>query len=139
MIPPHRSARSVNTQSVCGNCVRLPAACLLAVMLGASMAGAAEDGFILNRAFTVGDGKEVDAAVRVLKLDSVAVRASLPKVRTPAGTHVLEVLCTARVFAGMGTVDFGSRSVMTIEVEAGRTYQLGARYSVRGDCTPVLE
>jgi hypothetical protein len=129
----------VNRQSVCGNCVRLPAACLLAVMLGASMAEAAEDGFILNRAFTVGEGKEIDAAVRVLKLDSVAVDPSLSIIRTSAGAHVLEVSCTARVFAGMGRVDFDSRSAMTIEVEAGRTYQLGARYSVRGDCTPVLE
>jgi hypothetical protein len=100
---------------------------------------AGEVAFIMNRAFAVGEGKEVDAAVRVLRIDSVPVSASLSKVPCSAGRHVIEVSCTARVFAGMGTVDFDSRSAMAVEVAAGRTYQLGARYSVRGDCAPVLE
>ncbi|MEO8159067.1 MAG: hypothetical protein ABI648_14820 [Betaproteobacteria bacterium] len=117
----------------------LPAACLLLAVPDALAVEAGEVAFIMNRAFAVGEGKEVDAAVRVLRIDSVPVSASLSKVPCSAGRHVIEVSCTARVFAGMGTVDFDSRSAMAVEVAAGRTYQLGARYSVRGDCAPVLE
>lgn len=117
----------------------LPAACLLLAVPDASAVEAGAVAFIMNRAFAVGGGREVDAAVRVLAIDSAPVSASLSEVPSSAGRHVIEVSCTARVFAGMGTIDFDSRSAMAVELAAGRSYQLGARYSVRGDCTPVLE
>jgi hypothetical protein len=111
----------------------------LATVLVVPVSMAEEAAFITNRAFTVGGGKEVDAAVRVLAVDFVAVNATQSKVRLSGGTHVVEVLCTARVLVGMGTADFDRKSALTVQVAAGRTYQLDARVSVRGECTPVLE
>ena len=117
----------------------LTAVCLLAATSGAAVSRAEEAAVIRNRAFTPGGGKEVDAAVRIMAVDSVPVSATLPQVRVPAGTRVIEVVCTARVFVGMGTVDFDSKSALTVQVTGGRSYQLDAGVSVQGDCSPVLE
>ena len=114
-------------------------ACLLMTMLCTTMSQAEEVAVIVNRAFAAHGGKEVDAAVRVLAVDSVPVSAMQSRLLLSGEAHVIDVLCTARVFVGMGTVDFDSQSRMTIRVATGRTYQLNARASVQGECTPVLE
>ncbi|MBC8007281.1 MAG: hypothetical protein H7X76_04445 [Prolixibacteraceae bacterium] len=115
------------------------AVCLLAATSGAAVSRAEEAAVIRNRAFAHGGGKEVDAAVRMVAVDSVPVGAKLAQVRIAAGTRAIEVVCTARVLAGMGTVDFDSISVLTVQVAGGRSYQLEARVSVQGDCAPFLE
>ncbi len=120
-------------------CQVFSSACVLAALLGVATAEAAETALIRNRMFAAGGGKELDAAVRIVAIDSIPLRDLLPAVQIAAGTHVIELSCTARVFAGMGTVDFDSRSTLTVDIAAGRTYQLDAQVSVRGDCTPVLE
>lgn len=94
---------------------------------------------IRNRAVTVGGGKEVDAAVKVVAIDSRPVVDEKSPIEVAPGEHVIEVVCTARVFVGMGTVDFPSKSALTIRVESGRVYRLDAQVTVQGDCTPVLE
>lgn len=93
----------------------------------------------MNRALTVGGGKEVDAAVNVVAIDSRPVVDGKSHIEVAPGQHVIEVICTARVFVGMGTVDFPSKSVLTIRVESGREYRLDAKVTVQGDCSPVLE
>jgi hypothetical protein len=115
----------------------LMAICLLAATAG--VLKAEESAIIRDRGFAAGGGKEVDAAVRIVTIDSVPVDAKLSQSRVPAGTHVIEVSCTARVFVGMGTVDFPNKSALTIRVESGRVYRLDAKVTVQGDCSPVLE
>jgi hypothetical protein len=114
--------------------------CMVVIVGGGLAAPAAEPpAVIMNRALTVGGGKEVDAAVKVVVIDSRSVVDEKSPIEVAAGEHVIEVECTARVFVGMGTVDFPSKSVLTIRVESGRVYRLDAKVTVQGDCTPVLE
>lgn len=122
------------------------AACLLGscLVLAASLvpaadADAGETAVIRNKALAIGGGKEVDAAVSIGSIDSRRVQPGNDSLETAAGKHSLVVLCRARVFVGMGTVDFDTRAVMDVDLEAGRTYQLGARATVKGDCIPVIE
>lgn len=120
---------------------RLARTVCLALALGGGLAALAADppAIIRNRALTVGGGKEVDAAVSVVAIDSRPVIGEPSLVEVAPGEHVIEVLCTARVFVGMGTVDFPSQSVATVHAESGREYRLDAKVTVQGDCTPVLE
>jgi hypothetical protein len=113
----------------------------MAVALGGTLAAPAAEppAVIRNRALTVGGGKEVDAAVNVVAIDSRPVVAKTSHIEIAPGKHVIEVLCTARVFVGMGTVDFPNKSALTIQLESGREYRLDAKVTVQGDCTPVLE
>lgn len=94
---------------------------------------------IRNRMVTPGGGKEVDAAVQVVAIDSLTVDGELSEVEVAPGKHRIEVVCTARVFVGMGTVDFPNRAILAIQVESGRVYQLDARVTVKGECAPVLQ
>lgn len=113
--------------------------CIVVIVGGGLAAPAAEPpAVIMNRALTVGGGKEVDAAVKVVAIDSRPVVAETSDIEIAPGKHVIEVLCTARVFVGMGTVDFPSKSALTIQLESGRVYRLDAKVTVQGDCTPVL-
>lgn len=113
----------------------------IALALGGGLAAPAEEppAVISNRALTVGGGKEVDASVTVVAIDSRLVTDKAARIDVSPGEHVIEVLCTARVFVGMGTVDFPGKSILTIHVESGRVYRLDAKVTVRGDCIPVLE
>ncbi len=113
----------------------------VALALGGGLAAAAAESpaLIRNRVLTVGGAKEVDAAVSVLAIDSRPVADKKTEFEVSPGKHVIEIVCTARVFVGMGTVDFPSKSVLNIQVEGGRAYRLDAKATVQGDCTPVLE
>ena len=114
--------------------------CIALALAGGLAASAAEPpALIRNRALTVGGGKEVDAAVKVVAIDSRPVVDEKSHTEVAPGRHAIEVVCTARVLVGMGTVDFPSNSVLSIEVQSGRVYRLDAKVTVQGDCTPVLE
>ena len=120
---------------------RLAQAVCIALALGGGLAAPAAEppAVSRNRAMTVGGGKEVDAAVKVVVIDSRSVVDEKSPIEVAPGEHVIEVVCTARVFVGMGTVDFPSKSALTIRVESGRVYRLDAKVTVQGACTPVLE
>jgi len=121
--------------------LRLAQTVCIAMALGSGLVAPAAEppALIRNRALTVGGGKEVDAAVKVVVIDSRPVVDAISHIEVAPGNHVIEVACTARVLVGMGTVDFPSTSVLTIRVESGRVYRLDAKVTVQGDCTPVLE
>ena len=120
---------------------RLARTVCIALALGGGLAAAAAEApaVIRNRALTVGGAKEVDAAVKVVAIDSRTVVDDKSYIEVAPGQHAIEVVCTARVLVGMGTVDFPNTSVLTIQAESGRVYRLDAKVTVRGDCTPVLE
>jgi hypothetical protein len=120
---------------------RLARTACIALALGGGLAAPAAEppAVIRNRAVTVGGGLEVDAAVKVVAIDSRPVVDEKSCIEVAPGKHVIEVVCTARVLVGMGTVDFPGKSVLTIQVESGRVYRLDAKVTVRGDCTPALE
>ena len=122
-------------------CCRLARTICLVLASGGGLAAptAEPPALIMNRALTVGGGKEVDAAVNVVAIDSRPVVDKKSFVEIAPGRHVIEVVCTARVFVGMATVDFHSKSAITLEVESGRVYRLDGKATVRGDCTPALE
>jgi hypothetical protein len=115
-------------------------ACLTsAILMGLTVIAAEPPALIKIRTVTAGGGKEVDAAVRVVAIDSREVAADFSEIEVSPGNHAIEVECTARVFVGMGTVDFPERSVLSVELESGRTYQLDAAVSLKGECIPVLK
>jgi hypothetical protein len=120
---------------------RLAQTVCAALALGGGLAAPAAEppAVIMNRALTVGGGKEVDAAVNIVAIDSRPVVDKKSRIEVAPGQHVIEVVCTARVLVGMGTVDFPSKSAITIDVESGRVYRLDAKVTVQGDCTPMLE
>jgi hypothetical protein len=120
---------------------RLARMVCIALALGGSWAAPAEEppAVIWNRAVTMGGGKEVDAAVNVVAIDSQSVAEEDSYIEVGPGRHVIEVVCTARVLVGMGTVDFPITSILTIQVESGRVYRLDAKATVQGACTPALE
>lgn len=120
---------------------RLAQAVCMALALADGLAAPAAEpqAVIRNRAFTVGGGKEVDAAVNVVAIDSRPAVAGKTHIEVEPGLHVFEIVCMARVFVGMGTVDFPGKSALTVQVESGRVYQLAAKVTVQGDCTPMLE
>ncbi|MEQ1881358.1 MAG: hypothetical protein ABL878_10355 [Burkholderiales bacterium] len=120
-------------------CRWLRSACLAsAVLVGLTVFAAEPPAFIKNRAVMVGGGKEIDAAVRVIAIDSHEIDAGISQFEVAPGKHAIEVECTARVFVGMGTVDFPERSALSVELKSGRTYQLDATVTVKGECVPVL-
>ena len=94
---------------------------------------------IRNRALVPGAGKEVDAAVKVLAVDARPISGASAEVDVAPGRHIIKILCTARVLAGMGTVDFESKSEIAMTAESGRIYQLDGIATVRGECRPVLQ
>ncbi len=120
---------------------RLAQTVCIALALGNGLAAPAAEppAVIRNRALIVGGAMEVDAAVKVVAIDSRPVVDEKSHVEVAPGEHVIEVVCTARVFVGMGTVDFPSKSALTIQVESGRVYRLDAKVTVQGACTPVLQ
>jgi hypothetical protein len=114
-------------------------ACLAsAILVGLTVIAAEPPALIKNRTVTVGGGKEVDASVKVVAIDSHGVDAGVSELEVSPGKHAIEVECTARVFVGMGTVDFPERSALSVELESGRAYQLDAAVTIKGECVPVL-
>lgn len=113
----------------------------IALALGGGLAALAAEppAVIRNRALTVGGGKEVDASVTVVAIDSRPVVGGKSHTEVAPGMHEIEVVCTTRVLVGMGTVDFPNTSLLTVQVESGRVYRLDAKATVRGGCTPLLE
>ena len=120
-------------------CRLVHSACIVLALWGGAVLAAEPPALIKIRALAVGTGKEVDAAVSVVAIDARPVVDEESDVEVAPGRHEIEVECTARVFVGMGTVDFPSKSVLTIDVLSGRVYRLDAKVTVQGDCTPVLE
>ncbi|MEO8007214.1 MAG: hypothetical protein ABI728_01645 [Betaproteobacteria bacterium] len=120
-------------------CRLVQSAWIVLALWGGGLPAAESPAFIKNRALAVGAGKEVDAAVTVVAIDARPVADEESDVEVAPGRHEIEVACTARVFVGMGTVDFPSKSVLTIEAQSGRIYRLDAKVTVQGDCTPVLQ
>ena len=115
------------------------AAGLIMAAIIAAPAKAQEDAVIRNLAFSRVDGADVGAEASVVAVDGLPVGKTSAEVRLPAGMRSIEVNCAASVFAGMGRVRLEHKSVLTSQIEAGRIYQLQARVSAQGDCTPVLE
>jgi hypothetical protein len=82
--------------------------------------------------------KELDSTVYVTKVNDLDVAEDQTEIEVTAGERTLEVACIVRTFVGMGTVDLGKSTRMNIKLEAGRIYQLNAKLSGEGDCTPIL-
>jgi hypothetical protein len=105
----------------------------------AASAHAQEPATILNRAFQGSTGAGVDVELKSVSIDSVAVAGDEPQVQVAAGARTIEVLCSTRVFAGMGRVDLSTTATLKVDLEAGRVYQLDAKASEKGDCAPELK
>ena len=112
---------------------------LIMAVIIAAPAMAQEDALIRNLAFSRVDGADVGAEASVVAVDGVPVGETSTEIRLPAGMRSIEVNCAASVFAGMGRVRLEHKSVLKSQIEAGKIYQLQARVSAQGDCTPVLE
>ena len=101
-------------------------------------ATAADNATIKNKSF--GERrKEIDAAVIVKKVNGLEMEADHAEIEVSAGERTLQLECIVRTFVGMGTVDIGKLKQITVPVEAGHTYQLGAKLSPDGECTPTID
>ena len=112
---------------------------IFAVLFAASPSNADQTATILNRAFVGSTGAGVDLAITTVSIDSVPVTEEKPQVQVSAGVRAIEVLCSTHVFAGMGRVDLNFKTTVTVNLEAGRVYQLDAEVTEQGDCTPQLK
>ena len=115
------------------------AAWIFAATFATSPSHADQTATILNRAFVGSTGSGIDLAVTAVSIDSVPVAGEKPQVQVSAGVRAIEVLCSTRVFAGMGRVDLNFKTTVTVDLEAGRVYQLDAQVTEQGDCTPQLK
>lgn len=82
---------------------------------------------------------DTDASVVVARVNNQPIIATADQTNVPAGEQSLEVECLVKLYVGMGTVDFSKVSRMDVKLEAGKTYQLGATLTAKGDCTPTIE
>jgi hypothetical protein len=115
-------------------------ALLLAGSAICAVALAADNAIIKNKILAaITKDQEQDAAVTVLKVGAKQFAPDQAAVQAPAGEQSLEIECTSRTFVGMGTMDISKTVNMTVKLEPGRTYQLGAKLSKRGDCMPTIE
>ena len=107
--------------------------------LASFTAAAADNVTIKNKSFEE-RRKEIDAAaVVVKKVNGLEMEADQSEIDVSAGERTLELECIVRTFVGMGTVDIGKLKQITIPLEAGHTYQLGAKLSPDGECTPTID
>ncbi len=106
--------------------------------LASLTATAADNATIKNKSFNE-HRKEIDAAVVVKKVNGLEMEADQSEVDVSAGERTLELECIVRTFVGMGTVDIGKLKQITVPLEAGHTYQLGAKLSPDGECTPTID
>ena len=106
--------------------------------LASLTATAADNATIKNKSFDE-RRKEIDAAVVVKKVNGLEMEADHAEVDVSARERTLELECIVRTFVGMGTVDIGKLKQITAPLEAGHTYQLGAKLSPDGECTPTID
>ena len=83
--------------------------------------------------------KEIDTAVVVRKVNGLAMDENQDQVEVSPGEPTLEIECIVRTFVGMGTVDIGKLKQITVPIEAGHTYQLGAKLAPDGECIASVD
>lgn len=106
--------------------------------LTATTARGADNAIIKNK--IMGEQRqEIDTAVTLKKINDLAIDDLQDQTEVSPGEHTLEIECIVRTFVGMGTVDLGKMKQFTIAINAGRTYQLGAKFSPEGECTPTID
>jgi hypothetical protein len=109
------------------------------VLLGLSVVSpAANDNAIIKNKAIAPQHKELDTAVYVTKVNDLDLEEGQSEIEVTAGERTLDVECVVRTFVGMGTVDLGKSSRINVTLEPGRTYQLGAKLTREGECTPTL-
>ena len=106
--------------------------------LASLTATAADNATIKNKSFNE-HRKEIDAAVVVKKVNGLEMEADQSEVDVSAGERTLELECIVRTFVGVGPVDIGKLKQITVPLEAGHTYQLGAKLSPDRECTPTID
>jgi hypothetical protein len=114
---------------------------LVAVIGSLFVAGgamAAENAIIKNKAMDEAR-KEIATAATLKKINGLEIEDLQTQTEVSPGEHTLEIDCVVRTFVGMGTVDLGKMKQFTLPLDAGRTYQLGAKMSPDGECTPVID
>ena len=105
--------------------------------LASFTAAAADNVTVKNKSFEE-RRKEIDAVV-VKKVNGLEMEADQSEIDVSAGERTLELECIVRTFIGMGTVDIGKLKQITVPLEAGHAYQLGAKLSPDGECTPTID
>jgi hypothetical protein len=109
------------------------------VLLGLSIVSlAANDNAIVKNKAIDPQHKELDTAVYVTKVNDLDMEEGQSEIEVTAGERTLDIECVVRTFVGMGTVDLGKSSRINVTLEPGRTYQLGAKLTQDGECTPTL-
>jgi hypothetical protein len=111
----------------------------LSAALAAGLSHADQTATIRNRAFVGSTGAGTDLEVRIVSVDAIPIAQETPHIEIDAGARAVEVLCSTRVFAGMGRTDLSYKTTVTVELEAGRLYQLDAQVTQRGECTPEFK
>ena len=110
------------------------------ILLGvSSFSVAAGDNAIIKNKAIDERRKELDTAVYVTKVNDLDMEEGQSEIEVTAGERTLDIECIVRTFVGMGTVDLGKATRMNVKLEAGRTYQLGAKLTQEGECTPILQ
>jgi hypothetical protein len=99
---------------------------------------AADQAVVKNKVFD-SQHKELDTAVYVTKVNELDMEEGQDEIEVSPGNRILEVACIVRTFVGMGTVDLGKSTRMSVTLAAGRTYRLDAKLTKDGDCTPILQ
>lgn len=106
--------------------------------LASSWAMAGDNAIIKNKSLDA-PRKELDTAVYVTKVNDLDMEEGQAEIEVTAGERTLDIECIVRTFVGMGSVDLGKSTRMNVKLEAGRTYQLGAKLTREGECTPTLQ
>lgn len=112
----------------------------LALTLGISLSSQGQDkpAIVINKVMTY-PVRDVDAAVTVAKISGLETPPDQERVEVPSGDQVLEILCQSRLMVGMGTVDVEKIVPISMDFEPGRTYRLGAKLDLQGNCTPTID
>lgn len=109
------------------------------ILLGLSLvSSAASDNAIIKNKAIDEKRKELDTAVYVTKVNDLDMEEGQSEIEVTAGDRTLDIECVVRTFVGMGTVDLSKSSRINVTLEPGRTYQLGAKLTKDGECTPTL-
>jgi hypothetical protein len=115
---------------------------MLAVAIGSlfvtASALSAENAVIKNKAMDE-ERKEVATAATLKKINGLEIEDLQIETAVSPGEHTLAIECVVRTFVGMGTVDLGKMKQVTLPLDAGRSYQLGADISPDGECTPTID
>ena len=106
--------------------------------LTASIAFTADNAVIKNKLLSA-QRQEIDTAITLRKINGLAIDDLQDQTEVSPGEHTLEIECIVRTFVGMGTVDLGKLKQFTLPLDAGRIYQLGAKLSPDGECTPTID